>query len=168
MIRLPGWLRGTLAPDEIIGEHEMLRWMLLPRNRWFNVYLHKHQGDDPREPHDHPVDNISIRIRGGLVEFTPADVHRSRACATIDGVEGPIHAICNGDVCVWFGPLGDPYGVYRPLPRVRFRRAEQPHRLELLNDRPAWTLWIRFRNRRRWGYYEPSGWRPAVTVRQPV
>ena len=153
---LPGWLRGTLAPDEVIGEHKMLRWMLLPRNRWFNVYLHKHQGYDPRTPHDHPCDNISIRLRGELLEFTPYKVQAFRP-----GVTQVV-----GDRVVYFRH-GECLEKARLLPRIRFRRAEDVHRLaRTFGPRPCWTLWIRFRNRRRWGYYELAGWRPAKTARQ--
>lgn len=156
---LPGWLRGTLAPDEVIGEHKMLRWWLLPRNRWFSVYVHKHQGNDPRTPHDHPCDNISIRLRGELIEFTP----RAGNERSTFGRKRVVH-----DRTVFFYHAGMAIERCRLLPLFTFRRAEQPHRLEIaLGCRPCWTLWIRFRNRRRWGYYELAGWRPAKTARQP-
>lgn len=39
-----------------------------------------------------------------------------------------------------------------------FRKAETPHRVELHRGGPVWTLWIRFRERRRWGFWCKSGW----------
>lgn len=38
-----------------------------------------------------------------------------------------------------------------------FRRAETPHRIQLVNG-PVWTIWIRFAPRRDWGFYCPKGW----------
>lgn len=159
MKALPNWTRLSLACDEIIGDHKMQRWWLLPRNRWFNVYLHRHQGDDPRTPHDHPCDNVSIRLRGELVEHTPDSLE------AIEHVIGPLSSVVHGKRCVWFAH-GLVCETGRRLRRIRFRRAEDTHRLEVITGR-AWTIWIRFRNRRRWGYYEPTGWRPAKTARQP-
>jgi hypothetical protein len=155
---LPNWIRFSLKPDEVIGGHKMLRWFVLPRNRWFNICVHKHQGDDPRYLHDHPCDNISIRLRGQLLEWTPK--YTPSAHWTVAPEPG-------NRTVVSFRPNGlDAYESFRPMARIVFRRAETPHRLERgLDGRPCWTLWIRFRSRRQWGYFEPGGWRPAVTER---
>jgi hypothetical protein len=59
-------------PDFVIGGLEnpyLLRWWLIPRNRWFNVYLHQMlRDDDPRALHDHPWVNVSIVLKGGYWE----------------------------------------------------------------------------------------------------
>lgn len=49
----------------------MLRWHVIPRNRWFNIYLHKIYGDDDeRATHDHPWSSLSIKLWGGeLIEI---------------------------------------------------------------------------------------------------
>jgi hypothetical protein len=52
----------------------------------------------------------------------------------------------------------DLWGFRRPDFKVRkrlsviFRRAEQPHRL-ILDNGPVWTIWIKFRERRDWGFW---------------
>jgi hypothetical protein len=60
-------------PDFVIGGVEnpyLLRWWLIPRNRWFNVYLHKIiRDDDPRALHDHPWWNVSVLLKGGYLEW---------------------------------------------------------------------------------------------------
>lgn len=60
-------------PDFIIGQHDnpyMLRWWLIPRNRWFNVYLHKVcRSDDDRALHDHPWASLSILLAGEYIEI---------------------------------------------------------------------------------------------------
>lgn len=62
-------------PDFIIGDKSrpyMLRWWLIPRNPWFNVYLHKiMRDDDDRALHDHPWASLSVVIQGGYREIRP-------------------------------------------------------------------------------------------------
>ena len=56
------------SPDKIIGTPEepyLLRWHIIPRNRFFNIYLHKFlKSDDDRALHDHPWWSLSIALRG--------------------------------------------------------------------------------------------------------
>jgi hypothetical protein len=63
------------APDFIIGPKEdpyLRRWWVIPRNRWFNIYLHQIlRDDDDRALHDHPWWNLSFILRGGYIEHTP-------------------------------------------------------------------------------------------------
>ncbi len=43
------------APDFVIGDHQLDRWWLIPRNKLFNVYLHRfNRSDEDRALHDHP------------------------------------------------------------------------------------------------------------------
>jgi hypothetical protein len=60
------------APDHIIGGADdpyLLRWWMIPRNRVFNIYLHKFlRSDDDRALHDHPWPSVSIILRGGYRE----------------------------------------------------------------------------------------------------
>ena len=59
-------------PDFVIGPREhpyLLRWWLIPRNRFFNIYLHKIlRDDDDRALHDHPWWNLSVVLAGGYLE----------------------------------------------------------------------------------------------------
>lgn len=51
----------------------MLRWHVVPRNRWLNVYLHKIvRSDDDRALHDHPWASLSLILAAGYLEVTPA------------------------------------------------------------------------------------------------
>lgn len=56
------------APDFVIGPPDrpyLLRWWIIPRNRLFNIYLHKIlRDDDDRALHDHPWWNLSIILKG--------------------------------------------------------------------------------------------------------
>lgn len=44
------------------------RWHLLRRNNWLNVYLHRFNGSDPSDPHDHEYINLSIILAGSYTE----------------------------------------------------------------------------------------------------
>jgi hypothetical protein len=60
-------------PERNIGPGYMLRWYVIPRNRFFNVYLHLFQkGDDARALHDHPWINFSYLLQGEYTEHTIA------------------------------------------------------------------------------------------------
>ncbi len=59
-------------PDFVIGGHEspyMLRWWMIPRNKFFNIYIHMFlRDDDDRALHDHPWASLSLLCRGTLLE----------------------------------------------------------------------------------------------------
>ena len=68
-------------PDFIIGGAEdpyLRRHWLLPRNRFFNVYVHEFlRSDDDRALHDHPwLFNASWLIDGSYVEHLPGGRRR--------------------------------------------------------------------------------------------
>jgi hypothetical protein len=73
------------APDFIVGSTDdpyLLRWWIIPRNRWFNIYLHRFlRSDDDRALHDHPWVNISILLKGAYVEHTAKGARRYAAGA---------------------------------------------------------------------------------------
>ncbi|WP_205836086.1 hypothetical protein [Methylobacterium brachiatum] len=75
--RLGSYLARVAAsrpPDVIIGgeaDPYMRRWWVIPRNRWFNVYLHHFmRSDDDRALHDHPWWNVSFLLQGQYAEHT--------------------------------------------------------------------------------------------------
>lgn len=72
---LPTCLKIPRPPDFVIGPADdvyLERWFVIPRNRWFNVYLHRFlRSDDDRALHDHPWVNLSILLRGSYIEVSP-------------------------------------------------------------------------------------------------
>lgn len=129
-------------PDFVIGGHDrpyMWRWWVIPRNRFFNIYLHKiMRDDDDRALHDHPWWNLSILLKGSYREVMP-DLN---ACAT------PYTRIADLPVVVKLRKRGS----------VVFRRATASHRLEVATG-PVWSLFITGPVLRRWGFHCPKGWR---------
>jgi hypothetical protein len=71
-------LANRRPPDEYIGGREspiLLRWKLIPHNRFLNVYLHKFVSSDfCRSMHDHPWASLSVILRGRYTEYTPANL----------------------------------------------------------------------------------------------
>lgn len=77
-------LAASRPPDFVIGGKDnpyMRRWWVIPRNRFFNVYLHQFlRSDDDRALHDHPWINCSYLLLGEYTEWTIAGggVHHKR------------------------------------------------------------------------------------------
>lgn len=73
-------------PDFIIGSKAdpyLHRWWIIPRNRFFNIYLHHFlRSDDDRALHDHPWWNVSILLKGQYLEHMPT-CSRQRKCFQI-------------------------------------------------------------------------------------
>ena len=120
------------SPDFVIGGADrpyLLRWFVIPRNRFFNVYLHQFlRSDDDRALHDHPWANLSILLHGSYLEHT----------IDAGGIE-QCRLLSQGDV------------------RVRLS-GKFAHRVELF-DGPCWTLFITGPRYRQWGFHCPkAGW----------
>jgi hypothetical protein len=122
-----------MGPSRLVGSH-MLRWHLIPRNRFFNIYLHCIlRSDWDRYLHDHPWWNISIPLNS-YCEIKPR--------------EG------------WFTPFTegqDPcYYVERRAFVPILRPPVSPHRIVI--DRAVWSLFITGPVQRAWGFYTEKGW----------
>lgn len=130
-----GWLSG--GPHFIIGPRYLLRWYVIPRNPWLNVYLHKFLHDDEdRALHDHPWWFVSVMVWGKYREVVPYPAHGN----------------------------GHYHHVERSAPSVALRSASHAHRVVLKRDYkdrpvPCWTLVITGRVSRDWGFHCPQGWR---------
>lgn len=130
------WRLITLRPHEIISRRAtgpyLRRWYLLPKIKRFEhlcVYLHNFVGNDEDEAlHDHPRPSWSWLFKGQYREVTPAGAKVFRAA------------------WLWQRPTTIP------------RTAEMLHRIELIDNKPAWTLFIMGRKVRDWGFECPNGW----------
>jgi hypothetical protein len=74
-------------PDLYIGGKDdpyLLRWYLIPRNRFFNVYLHKIvRSDDDRALHDHPWWWLSVMLKGRYAEVTRVQESKGRIVSVV-------------------------------------------------------------------------------------
>lgn len=132
-------------PDEVIrgsdGVTYLFRWKVLPRNRFFNLYIHNFlSSDDDRALHDHPWPSLSVILDGAYFEHVPAHPK------------------------LW--PDDQSLKVLCRLPGdVVFRRPSQAHRISLLNyggdnPLPCWTLFFVGPRVRSWGFQCGETWVP--------
>ena len=77
------------------------------------------------------------------------------------------HSADNISILLWgtyreiFSHAWEPLQFKLRLPLLPYyRRAETPHRVKLHRGAPVWTIWIRFKPRRTWGFHCQSGWIP--------
>lgn len=142
-------------PDLIVGHKEapyMLRWWVIPRNNYFNVYLHKFlRSDEDRALHDHPWWNMSLILKGEYIEHVPEN-----------------------DTAWRLEHNRSTLKLHRKRFRPVFRRANAIHRIELMrqyetvddwiNNRTSglksvWSLFITGPVIREWGFWCPFGFR---------
>lgn len=142
-MKWPRCLTVPRPPDFTVWQDQKIylrRWWVIPRNKWFNTYLHNFcHSDDDRALHDHPWPNCSILLIGSYIEHTPHGIF----------VRHP-----------W-----RPWAFWR-LP---MRRATSSHRVELIDGKHVWTLFLTGPVLREWGFHCPSGWvhwRKFVTVKE--
>lgn len=127
------------APDFVIGKPGsayMNRWWVIPRNRWFNLYLHEIlRSDDDRALHDHPWVNCSIVLKGGYFEVVP-DYRPSFSF-----------------------PVPPTRDLWRGPGSLVLRRPTAAHRLVIGAEGPCWSLFVTGPNVRDWGFWCPKGWK---------
>lgn len=169
--RLANWAKqkiNTQNPSVVIGDEGrdyLRRWHIIPRNRWFNIYLHQFlRSDDDRALHDHPWLNCSILLLGNYIEHIE---YRST------GHHAALRGLC-GMSAVWIEQFPRWEGHFY------LRRAKAAHRVELIkefhldhvtydggrnyslehpyNEKPVITLFITGPKIREWGFHCPKGW----------
>lgn len=114
----------------------LTRWTMVGKRftgDGFAVFLHRFHRSDNEVPHCHPWPFVSVILAGGYWEDVPAD-------PKVPG--GPLRRR-------WYAPG-----------RVLKRSAKWVHRVVLPPGREAWTLVIRGRKERSWGFYCPGGFMP--------
>lgn len=127
---------GHLIPRRVItdpcypdGGPLFTRYFLL-RCPFFGLYVHHfHRSDNDRHVHDHPWSFVTWLLSRGYWEHLPKFAEQ---------------------------PDGPQVRVWRPRFSVLWRPAEWQHWVEI--ERPVWTLVLRLRKRREWGFWTTKGW----------
>ena len=138
------WLKWTW-----VNPNYMERMPLIPRNQWFNVYLHRYANGESLACglHDHPWHCVSIRLKGWITELKfmsdPRPFPRWATVTTGDG-ERMIYERAYRT------------SVSRPVPRVCFRKADEPHAISFTSP-GAMTLFITGPYFREWGFWTGAG-----------
>lgn len=168
------WLNGRLQriaqsrkPDFTIGDDVqpyLQRWFLIPRNRFFNIYLHKFlRSDQDGALHDHMYFNLSILTENDYVEHTIlyGGVHKRvlRRAGTLSGIK-----------------VRSPWAAHRVelqkvLTKFNGDRDGGPITLENMEaemrEIPTWSLFITGPRIKSWGFHCPSGWIDQKQFLQP-
>lgn len=147
----PDFLKLWLARKPFVigppSDPYLLRWYVIPRNKWFNVYVHKFcRSDDDRALHDHPWWWVSVILKQGYYEHTEKSVAwRKPGSVVVRGAEVAHRVELNIE--------SDPTrrNVYNP-----FTQKITVYTREV----PAWTLFITGPKVRNWGFHCPKGWQP--------
>jgi hypothetical protein len=106
----------------------LYRWTLLSMP-WFKIYLHHFVAEDwSLDLHDHPKRFVTIGLRGGYIEQTPA----------------------KGGKLFWY--------QYWKAPWIRSFPASHVHRIKLADREECWTLCIVFKAVRQWGFWPDGRW----------
>lgn len=136
------------------GEIYLNRWGIGWRT--FGIYLHRMDAPDPGlDLHDHPWWFASIVIKGGYTEER-ADIRNAPGFSGLADL---------------FDTARRGVEQHRRRFSVRTMRLDECHRIIGLDRSPTWTIVIRGPIRRRWGFYEPTGWvhhRNGLTKRRPL
>lgn len=176
--RLAKWGKAYMAkrpPDFVIGSETnpyLLRWWILPRNKFFNIYLHMFmRSDDDRALHDHPWWNASFVLDGGYVEHMPKWKYQNpdKADHTISMTpEQAWYSTAPGRNCEGWKFVGydmqDSYPVRRWPGAFVARWATAAHRVQLhtfsgiAGEVPCMSLFITGPRIRQWGFHCPKGW----------
>jgi hypothetical protein len=121
-------------PDFVIGPKDdpyMLRWWAIPRNRIFNMYIHKIlHDDDDRALHDHPWPSLSFTCEGYLRENYKRELNNRYVLAFKD-------------------IRGDDW---------TYRSSKFAHRLIKMSVNPPITIFMTGPRLREWGFHCPNGW----------
>ena len=121
-------------PDFVIGDPKnpyLLRWWIIPRNRWLNVYLHQIlRSDDDRALHDHPWMSLSIILAGAYTEVTPRGRRRWAGWICLRKAAQAHRLEVEGKGPTWSlfitGPVEREWGFHCPKGWVHWRKFAAP------------------------------------------
>lgn len=116
-------------------EKYLKRWYLF-RFKSFSVFVHKFfKSDEDRALHDHPWNYIVIPTWRGYTEYSSNLVKKFFLFGVLKEIREE-----------------KTKRIY-PIIGIRYRKSTYRHRVELINNKPAWSIFIKFRKNRNWGFW---------------
>jgi hypothetical protein len=140
--------------DDLKGVPYLTRWRLI-ESRFGAVYLHKFHRSDGKDLHDHPWAFCSIILWRGYIE----EVKLCEYCeeGTIPPMPYAVPSKGDSITCQFcFGNYNSRKRVWPGM--ILYRKASHIHRVELIGEKPAWTLIVRGPYVRTWGYWVDGIW----------
>lgn len=123
----------TIEGDNCPGKGPLLVRYYLLNTEWLGIYIHHLlRSDHERALHDHPWPCLILLVVGGYFEHHPA-----------------MDCSCHRERISWH---------YIPQWNLRYMPSKWQHRLEM--TAPVWSLVLRFRKRRHWGFWTTEGFVP--------
>lgn len=124
------------SPDVCIGGARnpyLMRWHVIPRNLFFNIYLHNIvRDDDDRALHDHPWHSLGIMMMGEYQEHLPGNVSRIVRAGSVTFRKAThahrLELIDGAEVWTLFitGPKIRSWGFHCPKGWVHWRKFTNP------------------------------------------
>jgi hypothetical protein len=113
----------------------LIRYRLIPNNKYMNIYLHKFMDSDLDEAlHDHPWKSVGILLNGCYLEHIPKDYNK------------------------WIKENDRETKVIKRYPFIPiYRSAETIHRIELIDKKPIWTIFVTWKFERTWMFWCRDG-----------
>lgn len=140
--------------DEDVSKPDYLhRWYLIPKNKFFNIYLHKFlRSDDDRALHDHPWASISFILSEGYYEHFPLHtggqetyvLERKPFSPIIRGAEQAHRIELRSRVVLFEGDISELNDPSKTVPRYE--------------EMPCWSLFITGPKVREWGFHCTGKW----------
>lgn len=109
-------------------------YVFLKERTWFpfNIFVHKFCKSDPTVPHDHPWPYATLILKGGYYEWVPEFDSEGKMVSEKRHWRKPGH--------------------------FRICGANSFHRIELVHDITAWTLFMPGPHKREWGFLVENNW----------
>lgn len=115
------------------GYPYLTRYILF-KSSYFNMYIHKFlSSDEDRALHDHPWNSFGLILWGSYMEHVPLDYEKWKKGDRTEKI------------------------IKRNFLNFVYRPAETIHRIELIDNKPVWTLFITTGKWREWGFWCPKG-----------
>lgn len=109
----------------------LIRYRLIPNNKYMNIYLHKFMDSDLDEAlHDHPWKSVGILLNRPYNEYVPKDYDK------------------------WVNEGNRETKVIKRYPFIPiYRSSTTIHRIELIDKKPVWTIFITGPWTRNWMFW---------------
>ena len=134
------WRKTGGTPPTGLHKPFLVRWFIIPKNRWCNIYLHKFMRDDEdRALHDHPWMNLSLLLVNRYIEVTRGEKRTMYQ---------------SGDLKFRLASSAHRIELVHTRKTGHKRTKAQRKR-----GQPSWSLFITGPVTRGWGFHCPKGWR---------
>lgn len=132
------------------------RWYVIRTER-IGLFVHKFvRSDEDRALHDHPWSFLVIPLWGGYIEHSDRELNDLEKWGRVE-----VWSCCpKAGFDELKRMLDERVPVQRrvwPIISMRYRNTKFRHRVELVKERPSWSLFFRFKKIREWGFWPKEG-----------